>query len=204
MKIKIEEVIRACLRLTLIAHRPPRPTPQSWLLTTGVGGWEGPSRKHPIPGGRLAGPRQTVPCSSSPVLTQDHQTLGVHLVLGPVGSGDRTVGRGQKLLRQQGPHHVGAQHWPAVLRDLEDEPEEAGEWSLPGAGGSERGWGRSLECGSHPAPCSWWELEGDGNCGSCDGRGARHPFSSSRGNLTPSEGGALERPTHFTDEETEA
>ena len=73
-----------------------------------------------------------------------------------------------------------------------------GQVEVRGAGGG------AQECGPHPAPCSWWALEGDGTCGSCDGHGARHPFSSSRGNLTPSEGGALERPTHFTDEEIEA
>lgn len=65
-----------------------------------------------------------------------------------------------------------------------------------------RGAGEEPECGPHQPPAPG-RVEGPATVAH-DGHGARHPFSSSRGNLTPSEGGALERPTHFTDKEIEA
>ena len=156
MKVKIEETMRASLS-DIDPDCPPSPMPRLSVLAPGLSVGAHP-REHPSPGGSLPRPCQTVPLSPSPVLTQDHQALGVHLILGPVGNRGRAVGRGQQLLHQQGPHHLGAQHRPAVLGDLEDEPEETGERSLPDAAAVRGAGGGAWSSGPSQTPArdgSW-------------------------------------------------
>lgn len=112
----------------LVQGQPPRPLAPALCPGSRV------TRGHlsiPPPGGDSL----PQPCWSNhtriplPVLTQNHQAFGVHLIFGPIGSQGRTVG--QQLPHQELTHHLRAQCQSLVLGDVKDKPEEAGEGSLP-------------------------------------------------------------------------
>lgn len=122
--LKIKTGKRSQARLVQ-GQAPPCHLPPPSVLTPG-------SPKYPPTPGGDSLPQ---PCWSNhtriplPVLTENHQAFGVHLIFSPIGSQGRAVG--QQLTHQELTHDLRAQGQSLVLGDVKDKPEEAGEGSLP-------------------------------------------------------------------------